>query len=88
MEKYYCKFCNKNIGILTGEILRCPKCGYFLLSAQLEQKEIIKRKIARTKYCAHCDKIVLSIPIKMLINVLIQRSAWEIKNLKTNNVNY
>ena len=84
MEKYYCKFCNKNIGILTGEILRCSKCGYLFVSAELEQKEIIKRKITRTTYCAHCDKMVLSIPIKTLINVLNQRSAWEIKNLKTN----
>jgi hypothetical protein len=86
MEKYYCKFCNKNIGIRTGEFLRCPECGYLPISAKLEQKEIIKRKIERTAYCAHCDKMVLSIPTKTLIDALNQRSAREIKNLKTNNV--
>ena len=84
--KYYCKFCNKNILIKKGEILRCPECGYLLISSKLEPKEIIIRKIERTTYCVHCDKIVLTIQIKTLVDALTQRSAWEIRNLKNNHV--
>ena len=82
--KYYCQFCNKNINIKKGKVLRCSDCGYFLISSKLAPKEIIKKKIELTTYCAHCDKIILSIPVKTLIDAFSQRSAWEIQNLRNN----
>jgi 5-methylcytosine-specific restriction endonuclease McrA len=82
MEHYYCKVCNKNIVIRKGDILRCTQCGYFLLTPKLPVSDILKIKIERTTFCSFCDKIVFSIPIKVLIKAITQRTKWEINNLK------
>jgi len=84
MDQYYCKICHKNIEIKKGDILRCPNCSYFLVSSKLDPKEIIKKKIEHTTYCSHCEKLVLSIRVKNLIDALTKRSTWEINNLKNN----
>jgi len=82
MVYYYCIICNKNIDIRKGEIKRCPQCGYFSLINELNQIEAIKRKIECSAYCSYCNKIVSCVPLDVLIKLIVQRTTWEIENLK------
>jgi hypothetical protein len=86
MEYYYCKVCNKNIGINKGDILRCTQCGYFLLTPKLPMNKILKIKIAQTSFCTFCKKMVFSIPINIMIEAITQRTKWEIKTLRSNGI--
>lgn len=83
MVYYYCEICNNNIDLRKGKNLRCKQCGYFLITPKLNLEEILRRKERLTTYCSHCDKKVSSIPIKIMITAITQRTAWEIENLKS-----